>query len=101
MYESPIEIIQGEVTTKFENDIYSAVQEYGIVVDKDELIKALQYDRNQYAKGYSDAEAKYTNCISYEDLKDIILNVECTQPESEFIKGLILGMCAKKIAEKR
>ena len=28
------------------------VQERGIDVDKDELIKALQYDRGQYEKGY-------------------------------------------------
>ena len=29
--------------------------EYGIEVDKEELIKALNYDRNQYEKGYNDA----------------------------------------------
>lgn len=35
-------------------------REYGIAVDKDELIKALQYDRGQYSRGYRDGydEAK-------------------------------------------
>lgn len=53
-YESPIEIIQKSVTTKIEDDICKAIWEYGIVVDKEELIKALRYDREQYDKGYRD-----------------------------------------------
>ena len=36
-----------------------AVQSYGINVDKDELIRALQYDREQYYKGYADAAPKW------------------------------------------
>ena len=31
------------------------VQRYDINVNKEELIKALSYDRNQYDKGYKDA----------------------------------------------
>ena len=54
MYESPIEIIKGEFTTKFENGIMKAVQKYGVNVDKDELIKAMNYDRQQYEKGFED-----------------------------------------------
>lgn len=38
----------------FDNDIYKAVQDVGINVNKEELLKALRYDRNQYDKGYSD-----------------------------------------------
>ena len=30
---------------------------YDIKVDKHELLRALQYDRNQYEKGYADAKA--------------------------------------------
>ena len=59
MYESPIEMIMEDIQTQIvkqqENDIYQAVQKYGIVIDKEELIKALQYDREQYTKGYKDA----------------------------------------------
>lgn len=59
MYESPIEMIMEDIQTQIvkqqENDIYQAVQKYGIVVDKEELIKALRYDREQYTKGYKDA----------------------------------------------
>lgn len=53
-YISPIEIIHTELRTQIENDVYKAVQQYGIIVDKDELIKALRYDRAQYEAGYLD-----------------------------------------------
>jgi hypothetical protein len=43
--------------TQMEGDILRAVQKYGINVDKEELIRALQYDRNQYEKGYADGKA--------------------------------------------
>ena len=57
MYESPIEVITKDLVTKQENGIYQAVLEQGVVVDKDELVRALQYDRNQYEKGYADGYA--------------------------------------------
>lgn len=57
MYKSPIDIILGEFELKFEDAICKAVRDVGIVVDKDELIKALKYDRDQYDKGYMDALA--------------------------------------------
>lgn len=67
MYESPIEVIQKEIKTQVENDVYKAVLDTGVVVDKDELVRALQYDRNQYDKGYadgrSDAQAEFINAM--------------------------------------
>ena len=53
-YESPIRMIVGEMGTKMEADTMSVIQRYGIDVDKEELIKALNYDREQYKKGYAD-----------------------------------------------
>lgn len=54
MYKSPIEIIQKQMRTQFEDNVYKAIQDYGIVVDKDELVKALKFDRGQYELGYRD-----------------------------------------------
>jgi hypothetical protein len=56
MYESPIEIIKGNVHRTIECDIMRSVQEVGISVDKEELIRALKYDRGQYEKGYADGK---------------------------------------------
>jgi hypothetical protein len=43
-----------EQEKKLEGDILRAIQDYGITVEKEELIKALQYDRDQYRKGFID-----------------------------------------------
>ena len=62
-YQSPIEIIYDKLTadfnTQLENNILTAVQNYGINVDRDELIKALNYDRRQYEAGYRTAMLRY------------------------------------------
>lgn len=54
-YQSPIEIITNNFAVEVENKLYKAVFDVGINVDKAELIRALEYDRNQYEKGYKDA----------------------------------------------
>ena len=56
MYNSPINIIYGQMKTQMEGDILRAVQQYDINVDKEELIRALRYERNQYEKGYDDGK---------------------------------------------
>ncbi len=52
----------GEIQTKIieaqENYIMQAVQNCCITVDKEELTRALMYDRQQYEKGYADAKAE-------------------------------------------
>lgn len=54
MYKSPIELIMGQLRTQVDGEIFKAIQDVNVQVDKDELIKALQYDRNQYEKGWED-----------------------------------------------
>ena len=55
MWESPIKLLQSEMETQLEGEVLKAVQRVGIDVDKEELLKALKYDREQYQKGYMDA----------------------------------------------
>jgi hypothetical protein len=59
MYEPMIEIIQGNLQTQLEGEIMRVVRSVGVNVDKEELIKALAYDRQQYEKGYADAKEEY------------------------------------------
>ena len=61
-YQSPIEIITSELQSKVEEEVYSAVQCIGIDVNKNELMKALQYDRGQYEKGYKDRDSEIVRC---------------------------------------
>lgn len=53
-YKPPIDIIQADLRTRLENGVMQAIQQYDIFVDKDELLKALAYDRDQYKKGFED-----------------------------------------------
>jgi hypothetical protein len=63
IYRSPIALIQKEIDYKIEDDIHEAVLECDITVDKEELIKALKYDRNQYDIGYQDGVRSVWNKI--------------------------------------
>ena len=55
-WESPIktiaEQIYKETARRLDETVYEAVLNTNVIVDKDELVKALQYDRDQYDKGY-------------------------------------------------
>ena len=61
MYKSPIEVyvndMLNQIRQREENQIVAEVsQAVGLNVEKEELIKALNYDRNQYYKGYEDGK---------------------------------------------
>ena len=53
-WESPIEIIVNQIESAWMDETFRVIQKVGINVDRNELIMALQYDRNQYEKGYED-----------------------------------------------
>lgn len=58
MYESPIEMFTRTIVPKINETvdgmILNAVIDAGIHVDRDELEKALRYDRDQWRKGFYD-----------------------------------------------
>lgn len=60
MYESPIMIIHDRVTKvdseRLEDHIMEEIHRVGVIVDKDELIRAMNYDCRQYHKGYQDGK---------------------------------------------
>ena len=58
-YESPLELIFSQIEEgikerdrALENRALESVIRCGVIVDKEELIQALAYDRDQYEKGY-------------------------------------------------
>ena len=61
MYKSPIDITYQnfgdlvlQISKNTDEAIYKAVCNYAIEVDREELLKALRYDRDQYERGYND-----------------------------------------------
>lgn len=74
MYKSPIEIIWNDIVSdavgKADEYLIRCVRQAGVNVDRDELVKALKYDRGQYEKGWNDREAEIVrckDCIRFED----------------------------------
>ena len=60
MYDSPIDLyisdIQNQIVAQQDEQIYQAVVHFFPDVKRDELLKALRYDREQYDKGYADGK---------------------------------------------
>lgn len=61
MYESPIDVliedVRMQIVESVDEKVYQAVVNVGISVEKEELLRALQYDRQQYEAGYADGVA--------------------------------------------
>ena len=58
-----------------EEEVYKAIVRYGINVDKEELIKALEYDRQQYEKGFEDGR-KSVKIDAIEEIDELIARLE-------------------------
>ncbi len=79
MYESVVRIIHDDLRIKQEESVMTVIQNLGIDVNKEELIKALQYDRDQYDKGYADG---YED--AHEDIEKLTeLMSECDRLKKE------------------
>lgn len=90
MWESPIEKIYGDIHAEMvkqdeEHFMYSVNQTIGYQVDKDELIKALSYDRDQYNKGYQDALQEYYDAIT--DINFLKYNYGIHDIDQQFIRS--------------
>ena len=93
MYEAPIHLIFDDIKIQLDKNVedcvYSAVQNVGVNVDRDELIRALKYDREQYQSGYRDGQA--------EVLVSLIEQILEVYPEEiKYIDGII-GMIKESI----
>ena len=115
-YESPIELFQTEPILeriKSETDAYiiQSVWKLGVNVDKDELIKALKYDRDQYNKGYYDGRmyqppvmtnADKIRAMTDEELANFLMDVASRggiQTESGIARWTLIDWLKQGVAE--
>lgn len=78
MYRCPITLIQEQeeeifknFTNKIEDQIVCEIQtRCAIDVDKEELLKALKYDRDQYEKGFQDGKADRLKAVAVKFFND-------------------------------
>lgn len=80
-YESPIRIIEKGLSIQMEDDVMKVVKSYSVDVNREELIKALKFDRDQYVKGYNDGK-NYRLHSSVKPIfyEDIWICGECSTP---------------------
>lgn len=57
-YDSPIRTIASQIEMSMDGEILKACQRAGVDVNKAELVKALEYDRGQYEKGFKEGYQK-------------------------------------------
>lgn len=74
MWESPIQMITDDIikdiVQKQDELIMEAVHRVGFNIDKYELMEALNYDRDQYEKGYADGrQARDSEIVRCKDCK--------------------------------
>jgi hypothetical protein len=90
MYKSPIELlvtdIQNQILKQQDEEVYQAVLHYIPDVDKVELVRALQYDREQYEKGYADGKrdavevvhAHWEDGCAIHNGKEVYKSIDCS-----------------------
>jgi hypothetical protein len=90
MYESPITKICANIiheqTLQEEDMVFKAIQKCNIEVNKEELIKALKYDRNQYNKGYEDGIKDVLTMLWLFDQQNVIEIIDKYKTKSEDVK---------------
>jgi glutamate synthase domain-containing protein 1 len=96
-YEPPIQAFIGQMRIEHERTLESetikAVRAIDVSVDKEELIKALQYDRNQYEKGYINGYNAKASEVAEEIFAEIEkkisldLDVICKEKDELIYKG--------------
>lgn len=101
-YKTPVQIIESTVETfeeemqkNLDNQIMQAIKKVGVVVDKEGLIRAMSYDRRQYAAGYEDGYKK-----AVEDYKQSIETLEKAYKEQNYKEHEQILYFAKEIAEQ-
>ena len=98
MYESPIKLYTMEPIIDWEDEIYKQILKYNIVVDKEELLRALRYDREQYNKGYKDALLERVSDWTISPFDGKLMCAHCYEPTNE--KTFYCSYCGYKMTGK-
>ena len=80
-----------------ENEIYKLICEQGVYVDKDELTKALKYDRDQYNKGY--AEGFEAGMMKGAERTKALLKEETSNMVYSYIEDIIDNLVEEMVGE--
>lgn len=93
-YKSPVQIIVNEMNTRLDGQILEAIQSVGVDVNKEELIKAMNYDREQYSNGFENGYNKAIYDFSRELSDKIMSEIDDCAEELQWIDEI-----AKRLKE--
>ena len=97
MYKPPIEVFVGQLRSNQEDHIFEIIQDMNVSVDKEELIKARKYDRQQYEKGYQDGIKETVEALDaeVESSDKYIREYDDSDAQKAYNKGLktALSIC--------
>lgn len=111
-YQSPITLIfqtmeaeAAKRAKKLDEDIYEAILHYGVVVDKEELIRALAYDRDQYALGFANGfdkgkESAVVHAHWNQIANGFMVCSHCEEPVEENRKYSFCPLCGARMDEE-
>ena len=104
MWKSPISVecekITKEIIEKQEGYIVEEVRRIaGVTVDKEELVKALAYDREQYKKGYADGKADAVKQGRWIVQDGAVRCSECGEPNMEWNYCPVCGARMEEVTE--
>lgn len=94
-YKSPVQVIVDEMNTRLEGQILEEIQSVGVYVNKEELIKAMNYDREQYSKGFENGYNKAIDDFSRELSDKIMSEIDDCAEELQWIEEI-----AKRLKER-
>lgn len=75
-YKSPIEITTKSYMTQVDDEILKAVHKVEIYVDKEELLRALRYDRDQFRCGFDEGYDTGYNQGHNDAIKEILKKIK-------------------------
>ena len=82
MYKSPVELITKQMNAQIEDYVFNAIQEVVVNIDRDELLRALEYDRDQYERGYRDGKQANEWVSATDRLPEVAVHVLITDGKS-------------------
>lgn len=94
MYEPVATFIKGKTESFIEGELLRVTQEMGLDVNREELLKALQYDRGQYEKGFRDG-VKSTQKYGNWHIKSAYLTEPADSPFREYY--MECSECGRKV----
>lgn len=95
-YEPPVQIECGDIVMGMhqqrDNEVIAVLEQaVGVRIDKNELIRAIKHERDQYRVGYNDGRLDLSDSILHK-LETVIADTQRVCGNTEFVRGMKKAM---------